>query len=111
MAYANLEQTKTLPLQKYFHLRLFFVSKYFLISPNAAADRQHFRLLLILRLNSCVDLNGNCGTTCETERKICVKMRRWCKSQRVARKVAELTKTFFGLGLDEFYFFILIKNT
>lgn len=28
---------------------------------NAAADRQHFWLLLILRLNFHVDLNGNCG--------------------------------------------------
>lgn len=61
MAYANLKQTKTLPLQKYFHLRLFFVPKYFLISPNAVADRQHFWLLLILRLNFHVDSNENCG--------------------------------------------------
>lgn len=77
-----------------FSFAIVFCSEiFFNFTERAAADRQHFRLLLILRLNFFVDSNGNCGMTGESERKICVKIR--CKSQRAAREGVKLAKMFY----------------
>lgn len=93
-----------------FSFAIVFCSEiFFNFAKRAAADRQHFRLLLILRLNFFVDLKGNCGVMRESERKICVKI--WYKSQRAARTGVGLTRTVHGFASFLFQLDMLICLT